>query len=116
MVWCAWDGEWSVAAAAHQACVRVRMGPIEVKNAPPPPDRLSSHFVAHHVKFVVWTCERQQQSHPQSAMACEDKAAMASTELLHANTGSHIEAGAATRPVRTLLWSQRPGTDLPKPA
>ena len=31
-------------------------------------------------------------------------------------TGSHIEAGAATRPVRTLLWSQRPGTDLPKPA
>ena len=58
-----------------------------LKNAPPPTDRLSSHFVAHHVKFVVWTCERQQQSHPQSAMACEDKAAMASTELLHAIPG-----------------------------
>ena len=58
-----------------------------LKNAPPPADRLTSHFVAHHVRFVVRTCERQQQSHPQSAMACEDKAAMASTELLHAIPG-----------------------------
>ena len=34
---------------------------------------MSSHHVTHHVKFVVWACERQQEMRRQSVKECEDK-------------------------------------------